>query len=76
MTAGRPRFFWRPTAPRAVILAEASRTAKGGTTGFGGNPEERAVLPLLIWIPVTPVITADGCDDGGAENDGVARNLC
>ena len=24
-----------------------------------------------LWIPVTPVITADGCDDWGDENDGV-----
>ena len=50
--AGRPRPFWRLTAPRAVILAEASRPAFGGATGFGGNPEERAVLPLLLWILV------------------------
>ena len=56
-----------------VILAEPSRTAEGGTTGFGGNPEERAVLPSFHWIPVTPVITADGCDDGGDENDGSRR---
>ena len=27
----------------AVILAEPGRPAEGGTTGFGGNPEERAV---------------------------------
>ena len=39
MTAGRPCTFWRPTAPRAVVLVETSRTAEGGTTGFGGNPE-------------------------------------
>ena len=26
----------------AVILAEPSRPAEGGTTRFGGNPEERA----------------------------------
>ena len=44
--------------------------------------EERAVLPsssvavitglrpLFLWIPVTPVIPADGCHDWGDENDG------
>ena len=65
-----PHAIWRLTAPRAVILAEASRTAEGGTTGFGGNPEERAVLPLLLWIPDPPVIPANGCNDWGDENDG------
>ncbi len=24
----------------------------------------------FLWIPVTLVITADGCNDWGAENDG------
>ena len=37
--------------PNPVILAEASRTAEGGTTGFGGNPEERAVLLSSFWVP-------------------------
>ncbi len=50
--------------PRAVILAEPSRPAAGGTTtGFGGNPEKRAVspspsaavitglYPSFLWIP-------------------------
>ena len=40
---------WRLTAPRAVILAEASRTAFGGTTGFGGNPEEQRQPPVGIY---------------------------
>ena len=25
---------------------------------------------LFLWIPVTPVITAFGCNDWGDENDG------
>ena len=31
-------------------------------------PFRRLAPPL--WIPVTPVITADGCDDWDDENDG------
>ena len=27
-------------------------------------------LALFLWIPDPPVITADGCDNWGAENDG------
>ena len=40
------------------------------------------VIPLVLWIPVTPVITADGCNDWGdendefSENDGVWAQLC
>ena len=30
-------------------------------------------LPLFLWIPVTPVITADGCNDWGGENDGAGQ---
>ena len=36
-----------------VILAEPSRPAEGGTTGFGGNPEERAVLPSSSVAVIT-----------------------
>ena len=32
--------------PTSVILAEPSRTAFGGTTGFGGNPEEQRQPPV------------------------------
>ncbi len=39
----------------------------------GRNPEERTVLLSFLWIPVTPVITADGCNDWGDENDGGRR---
>ncbi len=28
---------------------------------------------MFLWIPVTPVITADGCDDGSDENDGAIK---
>ena len=34
----------------AVILAEFSRPAEGGTTGFGGNPEERSQPPWHLRI--------------------------
>ena len=27
-------------------------------------------MPLFLWIPVTPVTPADGCDDWSDENDG------
>ena len=37
-----PKALRRPKPPHAVILAEPSRPAEGGATGFGGNPEERA----------------------------------
>ncbi len=29
---------------RAVILAEVSRPAFGGTTGFGGNPVKKSIV--------------------------------
>ena len=59
---------------------EPSRTAEGGTTGFGENDgaERRTLLlctcprrlPLFLWIPVTPVIPAEGGTTGFGENDG------
>ena len=69
-------------APRRHSRRIQLSTPKAWTTGFGGNPEKRAVspspsaavitglCPLFLWIPATPVITADGCDDWGDENDG------
>ena len=63
---------FRLTAPRAVILAEASRTAEGGTTGFGGNPEERRQPPvghlhnkMVRRSGCKPEQAGDGLDDRG-----------
>ena len=33
------------------------------------------VAASFLWIPVTPVITAIGCDDWGDENDGAEAVL-
>ena len=31
---------------------------------------------MFLWIPVTLVTTADGCNDSGDENDGAEVNIC
>ena len=38
----------------AVILAELSRPAEGGTTEFGGNPEEQRQPPVGHWTQQQP----------------------
>ena len=49
--------------PPAVILAEASRTAEGGATGFGGNPEWRRKPPERSGDNLA-VRIIEGGDDG------------
>ena len=39
----------------------------------GGNPEEQRQYRSFLWIPVTPVVPAEGGYDWGGENDGVVN---
>ena len=50
---------------RAVILAEVSRPAFGGTTGFGGNPVKKSIV-----FRFTPVLQLS---ESKLENDGAGR---
>ena len=63
---------WRrhnPVTP--VILVTPVGTAIGCADWGDGNPEERAVLPLFLWIPPEPSRPAFGGTSGLGENDGV-----